>query len=181
MKEIFVLPKFDGNGNKIFNKAGDLVSTEFVYNFNEMGMDRKLMAQRYFELAEKQIENAPNTHEQINMIAARQLEAKAFSAMLIRVLDDGKYELYEPEVTQLSKYELSELGKTEEEWARLKAVQADFFQKIGVTSKKQMRELVDSMMPLMLLVNKLKSEGIEVKSNSELNEILKIVSPNFES
>jgi len=175
METTFNIPKFDTKGNKVYNAAGEMVFTQFIYNFNKLGMDRKLIGQRYFELAEKQADFLPNTDKQINVIGERKLEAKAYAAILIRILDNGSEELYDSVNTELSKYELSEIGKTEEEWKMLMDVQNDFFTKIGIISKKQMKEFQNTIMPLMQLVQGLKESGIEIKSPSEMTDLVSLI------
>ena len=175
MKDEFLIPKFDNKGSKVRTAAGEPVYTTFVYNFNELNMSRKLAAQKFFELAEKQLEMMPQTQEQIDQIATRQLEEKAFSAILIRITDEERQEIYDPLFTRLSKYELNEFGKTEDEWARLQAVKADFFTKIGITSRRQMTESINTIMPLMRLVQGLRQEGVQIQSTSEIVDVWNLI------
>ena len=130
----FKVPKVDKKGNVIKNEAEDIVFDTYIYSFEEMGMDRKLMARKYFQLATKNLANPPKDPEHIEIIAERQLEIKGFSALLMKVIDGGKYELYEPTITHLSQYTMSELGKSEEDWNKLMEVQDDFFTKARLQS-----------------------------------------------
>lgn len=146
LKEEFKIPKIDNKGNVIVNAAGDPVYESYVYCFAEMGIDRKLMGRQFFHLSSKALVNAPRDTEHVQILANRRLEIKAFSAILMKVMPDGKYEMYDPANVELTPYVMSELGKSDEEYAKIERIQADFFSRARLQSTELMVQSNDIMM-----------------------------------
>lgn len=153
----FTVPRFKG-GKPIYNDKKELVTDTYRYCFSEMGMDRKLTAKKFFELAGKMAANPPKTPDHVEILSQRQLEIKAFSAILMKQNDDGDgYELYDPAKTELSPYVMNELGKTEEDWDKLLAVQDDFFSKARLVSGELMRQSRTIMMQFLAIMKEAES------------------------
>lgn len=166
MEKLFKIKKFDKDGKPLKNEAGDLVYTKFIYNFDKMGMGRKLMGIKFFELAEKQLENPPANDQELSILMFGQFDRRAWEAVLIRLID-GEPEFYNANKTTISDFEFDELGKGEL-WSQLLEVKKDFFTKAGVKSTAGMNELINLIKPLATIQKELKLESGETLPLSEI-------------
>lgn len=166
MEKKIRVKKFDANGKVIKNEAGDIVYTEFVYNFELMGMVRKLMGIKFFELSEKQVENPPGNDLELSVLMQQQFEKRGWEAILMRVIDDD-FEFYNVNKTTINEYEFNELG-TGDNWELMQEIKKDFFTKASVKSTAGIIELVNLIKPLMTIQKELKAEEGETHSLSEI-------------
>jgi len=149
----FLVPKFDSSGKEIKNTANEIVFDTYIYDFNRMGMNRKLMARKLFSISEKLFSRLPQDPEHVNIITQRATEIKAYSAILIKLLPDGTAERYDPSITELSPYVIDYLGQSDEDWTNLEAAKNDFFSRMGIIATESMMQLVELMQQLMPLSN----------------------------
>lgn len=154
-KREFKVLRFDSAGKPILKASGEKVYDSYVYCFEEMGLNRKLMARKLFHLASKNLANLPKLPDHVEIIASRQIDIKALSAILMKVLDDGTYEIYDPASTELSIYTQEQLGKTTEDWEGLLEVQEDFFSKARLQSSELMMQSNGIMMQSINIMKEL--------------------------
>jgi hypothetical protein len=172
----FYVDKLTAKGKPIIDEDGNMVKDKFIYDFNELGMDRKLMGRKFFEIADKSLVNLPKEPEHIEILANRRAELYAWSAILIKIGEDGKPELYDPG-NILTQYQFSQLGKTEEDWNKLMECKNDFFFKVGLQSSALMMQSNDIMLQSVQILKELTglASNSGVQGLSEMKEFTKMI------
>jgi len=177
LKVEFLVHKLDKSSKKMYNSAGEPVYEKYIYSFAELGANRKLMGRKFFFLSSKNFANPPKEPNDIEIITDRITDLKGFSAILIKVLDNGEYELYNPATTQLSNYVFDNIGKSENDWDNLLKVQEDFFLKVRLVSNELMMQSNSITNQLMTLMQKaaVVSEKTGIQQQETFLEVMELI------
>lgn len=115
----------------------------YVYNFNQMTMDRILQATEMFRVLEELRQNPPASLRDTKVTIERQIERNAFAAILMKKQQDRDgnitFEKYEPGIVSSFDF-LAEL-KGADNFAKLQEVKTDFFMHTGMLLGSSMKEL----------------------------------------
>lgn len=173
----FKVPKIGKNNKPVKTEAGDPVYDTFIYKFDLMGMDRKLMGRRYFELAEKIISNLPKEPDHLEIMAERKSELKGYSAILMKVNEEGGFELYDPVLTEFTPYIWSQLGKSDAEFEALEACKADFFIKVGLQFPKLIMQSNNTIMQSLNIMKELSALGTKagIEGKEDMKELMQMI------
>lgn len=154
MKVDFRVPKVK-NEKPVLNEEGQQVYEKYIYDFEQMGMDRKLMARKFFQMSSKNLSNQPKEPDHVQIIADRKMEIKAFSAILMKQMPDGSIENYDPSQTELSAHSMNYIGRSEEDWNKLMECQTDFFTKAGLQLTELMSQSNATMMQSIAIMQQI--------------------------
>ncbi len=173
----FKIPRIDKHGKPLKNQTGEDVFDIYIYDFEEMGMNRKLMARMFFMLSSKILSNMPKDPEHVAIIADRQLELKGFSAILMKKLDEGGFEDYDPAKTELSEYAQNQIGKSKDDWDKLIEAQEDFFLKVRLQLPGLMMQSNDIMMQSLGIIGELQkvAGAAGIQEFSEMKGLMELV------
>lgn len=172
----FFVDRVTTKGKPVIDEDGHIVKDKFIYDFNEIGMDRKLMGRKFFEIADKSLLNLPKEPEHIEILANRRAELYAWSAILMKIGEDGKPELYEPG-NIITQQQFSQLGRTEEEWNKLMECKNDFFFRVGLQSSALMTQSNDIMLQSVQILKELTGLASEsgITGLSDMKEYIKMI------
>jgi hypothetical protein len=176
----FKIPKqLNNTGAYIKNNAGDIVYDTLVYDFEEMGWGRKAQAEIFFRQELMYFVNLPQSPEHVNYMAHSELGFKALSAILMRKSTNKEYpyEIYNPDTTKLSPWDLEHLAKTVIDTENIMECKADFFGKMGLQIPESIMQSTAILNPFQNLMRQFAEQktNLGIESWQEMIPIMETV------
>lgn len=135
----FEIERTDKSGNIIKNNAGDVVFDTYIYDYDRLTVSRVLAAKKLFIMHSKEFSLPPKSFTDINEMLSREVEKRAFNAILMKQMDNGGFENYDVSLQS----DISILDRlTGTQYDTLMRCQDDFFSRIGLQSNELMMQSI---------------------------------------